>query len=186
MCLIFLMFNIVSHKSAIWFWNLVDAHALQSITAQPWRLFCCQGLPDAGCALQSGRHVHMTSVRCCFLAHYPSWTRFPHTKNSCIQALWQCLSMPGKPRPLVALNSIMIDLAGPAETRVARMESEFTAQSPVEGARCLKKSVSLCEEGPLRGRRIWGSDYAYLRRRCWAKRPHFRCLETKLDPLVRL
>jgi hypothetical protein len=26
--------------------------------------FGCQGLPDAGCALQSGLHVHMTSVRC--------------------------------------------------------------------------------------------------------------------------
>jgi hypothetical protein len=36
------------------------------------------------------------------------------------------------------------------------MESEFTAQSPVEGARCLKKSASLCEEGPLCGGRIWG------------------------------
>ncbi len=34
------------------------------------------------------------------------------------------------------------------------MESEFTAQSLVEGARCLKKSASLCEEGPLFGRRI--------------------------------
>ncbi len=27
-------------------------------------LFCWKGLPDAGCALQPGRHVCMTSVRC--------------------------------------------------------------------------------------------------------------------------
>ncbi len=58
------MFDIVCHKSAVWLWNLFDAHALQSITTQLWRLFCCQGLPHAGCALQSGRRVHMTSVRC--------------------------------------------------------------------------------------------------------------------------
>ncbi len=65
------MFDIVCHKLAIWFWNLFNEHVLQSITAQLWRLFCCQGLPDSGCVLQSGRHVHMTSVRC-----YPSRTRF--------------------------------------------------------------------------------------------------------------
>jgi hypothetical protein len=114
------------------------------------------------------------------LAHYPSRTRLPQTKLFCIQALWQCLSMTGKPRPLEALNSIVS--AGPgtsAETRVARMESEFTAQSPLEGARSLKKSASLCEECPLRCWRIWGSDSAYLRRRCLAKRPHLPCLESK-------
>ncbi len=37
----------------------------------------------------------------------PSQTRFPKTKNFRIQSLWQCLSMPGKPRPLEALNSIV-------------------------------------------------------------------------------
>ncbi len=66
--------------------------------------------------------------------------------------------MQGKPRPLVALNSIVS--SGPrtsAETRVVLMESEFTAPSPVEGARCLKKSASLCQEGPHRGWRIWGA-----------------------------
>jgi hypothetical protein len=62
------------------------------------------------------------------------------------------------------------------------MESEFTTESPVEGARCLKKSAGLCEEGPLRGWRIWGSDSAYLQRRCWAKRQHFTCLESKIGP----
>ncbi len=31
---------------------------------QLWRLFCCQGLPDACCALLSGRYVHMASVKC--------------------------------------------------------------------------------------------------------------------------
>ncbi len=66
------------------------------------------------------------------------------------------------------------------------MESEFTAQSPLEGARSLKKSASLCEECPLRGWRIWGSDSAYLLRRCWDKRLHFMCLESKLDPRVKL
>jgi hypothetical protein len=65
-------------------------------------------------------------------------------------------------------------------TRVARMESESTAQLPEEGARCLKKSATLCEEGPLRGWRIWGGDPVYLRRRCWAKRPHFTCLGSQI------
>ncbi len=49
------------------------------------------------------------------LAHNPSWTRLPQTKLFCIQALWQCLSMPGKPRPLEALNSIIS--AGPRDLR---------------------------------------------------------------------
>jgi hypothetical protein len=31
------------------------------------------------------------------------------------------------------------------------MESEFIAQSPLEGARSLNTSARLCEEGPLRG-----------------------------------
>ena len=43
---------------------------------------------------------------------------------------------------------------GPTTTRVARMESEFNAKLQVEGARCLKKSATLCQEGPLSGRRI--------------------------------
>ncbi len=49
------------------------------------------------------------------LAHYPSRTRLPQTKLFCIQALWQCLSMPWKPRPLEALNSIVS--AGPRDLR---------------------------------------------------------------------
>ncbi len=38
------------------------------------------------------------------------------------------------------------------------------------------------QEGPLRGRKIWESDPAYLRRRCWAKRLHFRSLEPQIGP----
>ncbi len=30
--------------------------------------------------------------------------------------------------------------------------------------------------------RICGSDPAYLLRRCWAKKPHFTCLETQIEP----
>jgi hypothetical protein len=129
--------------------------------------FCCQGPPDAGCALQSGRRVYMTSVTCWVWPTAPAGPGFCRLNYFCIQAQWQCLSMPGKPRPPKALNSIVSSVPGTsAETRVARMESEFTAQSPVEVSRCLKKSASLCEEGPLPGWRIWGSDSAYLRRRC--------------------
>ncbi len=49
------------------------------------------------------------------LAHYPSGTKLPQIKLFCIQALWHCLSMPGKPRPLEALNSIVS--AGPRDLR---------------------------------------------------------------------
>ncbi len=139
----------------------------------------------------------MTSVRSWVWPTAPAGPGFrTQTKLFCMQALWQCLSMPRKPRPLEALNSIVSAVPGTsAETRVAlmesdftaqsplegcrswflertltpRMESEFTAQLPVEGARCLKKSATLCEEGPLHGLRIWGSYSAYLRRRCWAR-----------------
>ncbi len=73
------------------------------------------------------------------MVHYPSRTRLQQTKLFCIQALWQCLSMPEKLRAVEALNSIAsADPRDLPEARVARMESEFTAQSPVEGARCLK------------------------------------------------
>ncbi len=48
------------------------------------------------------------------MAHYPSRTRFPHTENFCMQALWQGLSMPGKLRPLEALNSIVSRSQGPS------------------------------------------------------------------------
>ncbi len=34
-----------------------------------------------------------------------------------------------------------------------------------------------CQEGTLRGQRIWGHCPAYLGDRQWAKRPHFTCLE---------
>ena len=72
-------------------------------------------------------------------------------------------------------------------TRVAQMESEFTAQLPVEGTRWLKKSATPCGEGQLRGRRIWGErpfvfTAPLLGQACWAKRQHFMCLESKLDP----
>jgi hypothetical protein len=111
------MFDIVCHKSAIWFWNLFYAHTLQSITAQLWRLFGCQGLPDAGCALKSGRHwhVHMISFMCWVWPTTPAGPGFRTLRFFCIQALWQCLSMPGKPRPLEALNSIVS--AGPRDLR---------------------------------------------------------------------
>jgi hypothetical protein len=96
-----------------------------------------------------------------------------------IRALWRCLSMTGKPWPLEELNYIVSagtrESGTSAETRFAQMESEFTAQSQAEGAstaRFLKKLSSLCEEGPLRGRRILGSYSVYLRCRCWAKRQH--------------
>ncbi len=69
--------------------------------------------------------------------------------------------------------------------RIARMGSEFTAQLLVEGARCLEKSAILCQEGALRGWRMWESDPAYLRHCCWAKRPHFTCLESRIGPPVR-
>jgi hypothetical protein len=41
------------------------------LTAQLWRLFCCQRLPDAGSALQSGRYVDGTC-----LAHNPGGPGF--------------------------------------------------------------------------------------------------------------
>ncbi len=48
------------------------------------------------------RGFQMQAVRCsqdgkCSLARYPSRTRLPQAKLLCIQALWQCLSMFGKP-----------------------------------------------------------------------------------------
>jgi hypothetical protein len=45
------------------------------------------------------------------------------------------------------------------------MESDFTAQTPVDGARCLKKSDSFfehCEQGPLRGWKTWRSNQVHL------------------------
>ncbi len=41
------------------------------------------------------------------LTHYPSLPRLRQTKLFGIQALWHCLSIPGMPRPLEALNSIV-------------------------------------------------------------------------------
>jgi hypothetical protein len=115
------------HKWAVWFWNLFDAHALQSITPQLWHLFCCQGLPDAGCALLSGRHMDMTLVRCW------GWPTTPAGPGFCrlnIFAYRLCLSMPGKRWPLEALNSIVSacprDLHHTSCTNAVRVHSTVT------------------------------------------------------------
>jgi hypothetical protein len=88
-----------------------------------------------------------------------------------------------KASTLEALNSIVS--AGPRDhcrnkscMEGVRVQCTVTAG----GCQVLKKTASLCEEDPLRGLRILGSDSAYIRRRCWAKRQHFMCLESKLDP----
>ncbi len=62
-------------------------------------LFCCQGLSDEGCAaaLQSGRHVHMTSIRCWFSqpnqvsTDYDVW----HTGSLTVSQHAQKASTPG-------------------------------------------------------------------------------------------
>ncbi len=137
------------------------------------RLFCCQGLPcrcRLCAAIQTARAHFFSQVLS--LAHYPSRTRHPQTKYFCIQALCQRLSMPGKRRPLKVLNSSKgahsIVSACPRDlhhntscTNGVRVHRTVTG----EGARCLKKSATLCQEGPLRGWRIWGCDPAYLRQR---------------------
>ncbi len=125
---------------------------------------------------------------CCYvlsLAHYPSRTRLQQTEKFCLQGLWQCLSMPGKHWPMESLHSIVS--ACPRDLRHDECwwfgpEDISPWQLPVEGARGIDKwATSIpCQEGTLRGRRIWGHDPAYLGRRHWAKRPLFTCPEAQI------
>ncbi len=102
-----------------------------------------------------------------------------------IQALWPCLSMLGKRRPLEALNSIVS--ACPRDihhykssTNGVRVHCTVTCggcQVPREIGYPLSRRFRGCT-----GWRIWGCDPTYLWRRCWAKRPHFTCLESQIGP----
>ncbi len=66
------------------------------------------------------------------------------------------------------------------------MESEFTAQLPVEGARCLKKWAILGQEGQLRCQRIWGATLR-IYGEVVGPRSSTSCVQNPtLDPRVRL
>ncbi len=147
----------VCHKWAVWFWNLFNKHALWRITAQLRLLFCCQGLPNAGCALLFGRYMHMTSVRCWVWPTIPAGPGFSRLSIFCIQALVLH-------RNKSCTNGV----------RVHSTVTGWGCQVPQEIGYPLQ----------LRGRIIWGSDPSYLRHRCWAKRQHFTCLESPPDEAV--
>ena len=57
-----------------------------------------------------------------------------------------------------------------------------TAQLPVESVMCFEKSATHCQEGTLRGRRIWGHYSAYSEPRGCAKGLRFTCLESQIEP----
>ncbi len=71
------------------------------------------------------------------LAHYPSRTRLLQTEYFCVQALWQCLRMPGKHLLLGSLNSIVS--ACPRDVRHDKPEccmNGASRHSTVTGRRC--------------------------------------------------
>jgi hypothetical protein len=94
------------------------------------------------------------------LAYYPSRTRLLQTKCFCFQALWQCLSLPGKHLPLESLNSIVSACHVPRHLCHKKgCMNGARGHRTVTGGGCQvheKKMVIPCQEGTLRGRRILG------------------------------
>ncbi len=98
--------------------------------------------------------------------------------------------MPGKHRPLEALNSI--NLACPRDLHLVsspsgpQEELHEWSQLPVEGARCPRNRLSsqtpLSRMPTLRPENV-GRNPAYFWHLCWVKNPHFKCLEIHIRPL---
>ncbi len=150
-------------------------HALSWLVSRPYLR------PAVGWADFASKQLLLLS-----LAHFSSWTKFLQTEYSCIQALWQRLSMPGKHWLLESRNSIVSTYPrDPAFTitSLASMGPEDTAQLPVEGAKGIEKLAPPCQKGTLCGLRIRGHDPAYLGLCYWAKRQRFICLDARIGPL---
>jgi hypothetical protein len=151
--------------------------------ARPWRLISRQGIPDVGCILVSGLHVHLIAVLRWVRPTTPGepaflWLNpFAYSVYDCI---WACQASTS---PWHSTIRTLQPVPGTLAQRVfAWMEPADTAQLPVEGAKCFKKLATHCQEGTLRGRRIWEQHPAYSGPRRWAKGPPSTCLESQIGP----
>ncbi len=91
--------------------------------------------------------------------------------------------MPGKHQPLAQHNSnAAVCVGDPRTTSFAWMGPADIAQLPMESARCFEILTTHCQQGKLRGWRMWEQPPAYSGPRRWAKGPPFTCLESQIGP----